>query len=213
MSARAPASHDGTKDQPAAEPGTAIEVVEHLHQTVDEMAEPLARLHAGRMCCSRGCAACCIDGITVFAVEAAFIRHSAAAVLLEKPHPPGRCAFLAGDESCRIYPFRPYVCRTQGLPLRYFEPGPEGEVVEFRDICPLNDPHGPPVEHLPEEQLWVIGPIEGRLAQAQHAFSEDQERVALRDLFTPASVRASFDGDGEPERSAGPEGEATPWRR
>ena len=47
-----------------------------------------------------------------------------------RPHPPGACAFLDGEGACRVYDSRPYRCRTQGLPLRWFDEGPFGEPVE-----------------------------------------------------------------------------------
>ena len=40
--------------------------IEDLHQSVDQDAGKLARRHAGRLQCARGCALCCVDGLTVF---------------------------------------------------------------------------------------------------------------------------------------------------
>lgn len=106
------------------------------------------------------------------------MRHHAS-VLDEAPHPDGACAFLDAEKRCRIYEHRPYVCRTQGLPLRWLEEDEEtDEVFEARDICPPNA-EGPPLEELPAEACWTIGPFEERLARQQN----DGERVALRSLF------------------------------
>ena len=83
------------------------------------------------------------DQITVFEVEAEVIRRHHADLLAEgEPHAEGACAFLDGEGACRIYEHRPYVCRTQGLPLRWLEEL-DGETVELRDICPLNDEDDP----------------------------------------------------------------------
>ena len=100
--------------------------------------------------------------------------------LLEKgaPHPPGGCAFLSPEGACRVYGDRPYVCRTQGLPLRWID-GDE----EHRDICELNLA-GVPLVSLPADHCWPIGPVESKLQELQAAMSAgDTPRVRLRDLF------------------------------
>lgn len=164
--------------------------IERFHSAVDEVAKPVAARHGERLRCRAGCHACCTDGITVFEVEADRIvaRHQE---LLEhgEPHAEGACAFLDGEGRCRIYEERPYVCRTQGLPLRWIEEDDDGGAYEARDICPLNDEGGPPLEELESESLWSIGPFEARLAERQRAVDGGQgRRVALRELFTRAAV-------------------------
>jgi Uncharacterised protein family (UPF0153). len=155
-----------------------------FYRQVDALAEKLSEIHAARLKCKRGCAACCVDEITVFEAEAENIRANHAELLRsEKPHEPGKCAFLDADNACRIYENRPYVCRTQGLPLRWFEEDFE-EIFEYRDICPLNEA-GEPLENLPEEQCWTIGDFESRLAALQAEFGAgEMRRVRLRDLFS-----------------------------
>jgi uncharacterized protein len=167
-----------------------------LRGEVDQEAERLAQLHRSRLRCRRGCAACCVDGITVFQVEAEDIRrHHADLLAAGMPHPEGACAFLDADGACRIYVHRPYVCRTQGLPLRWTEEADDGSVVELRDICPLND-EGAPIEALAPEACWTLGPFEGRLAELQcGSGTGEMARVRLRDLFagggsTPTSQEA-----------------------
>ncbi|MFO0737844.1 MAG: YkgJ family cysteine cluster protein [Labilithrix sp.] len=158
--------------------------VSRFHAAVEEAAAPVARANAARLHCRPGCADCCVDGLTVFAIEAAEIVAHHPSVLEEEPHPPGGCAFLDGAKRCRIYEHRPYVCRTQGLPLRWLEEDEEtDEVYEARDICPLNASPAAepltPLEELPPEECWSIGPFEERLAREQN----DGARVALRSLF------------------------------
>ena len=93
-----------------------------LHEDVDRAVEPLTELHRDRLQCRRGCADCCVDELTVFAVEAERIRRAHAVLLAEgEPAPVGRCAFLDAESACRVYDVRPYVCRTQGLPLRWLD--------------------------------------------------------------------------------------------
>ena len=163
----------------------AQDALRRLHAEVDRAAGALAERHRGRLRCGRGCAACCVDALTVFEVEAERIRRAHGALLAEgAPHAPGACALLGPEGECRVYADRPYVCRTQGFPLRWLEEVGEGdEIVEARDICPLNLP-GPPLETLPEDACWLLGPVEERLAALQHALDGGAgRRVALRSLF------------------------------
>lgn len=153
-----------------------------LHREVDREAVSLAARHSGRLRCGPGCAGCCLDGLTVLPVEAERIRRGAPEVLRERPFPVGGCAFLGPSGRCRVYPFRPYVCRTQGLPLRWFEEDDREEVRERRDVCPLNLP-GPRLDALDDGDLWTIGPYEERLVEIQERFGGSAERVRLRGMF------------------------------
>ena len=151
-----------------------------LHAEVDARAGALATRQAERLHCRRGCSACCVDDLRVFAIEAERIRAGHAELLARgEPHAPGACAFLDGAGACRIYADRPYVCRTQGLPLRWLD---ESARAELRDICPLNET-GPPLESLPEDDCFTLGPFEARLAALQAEHGAPGARVALRALF------------------------------
>jgi hypothetical protein len=162
--------------------------LEALHAEIDDAVRPLVALHGARLRCRLGCTRCCVDDLTIFEVEADRIRARAASVLDEAPRPAGACAFLGDDGACRIYAHRPYVCRTQGLPLRWFEDPPDAAPgTELRDICPLNEPDGPPIETLPAAACWTIGPTEARLAAlAAERDGATPRRVRLRDLVGPA---------------------------
>ena len=155
-----------------------------LYEEVDRGVQQLSTLHATRLVCRKGCHDCCVEGVTVFEVEAENIRRRHAEFLVEaSPHPEGACAFLDPAGACRIYEHRPYVCRTQGLPLRWVEQLPDGAPVEMRDICPLND-RGEPVETLPAQECWTIGYFEDRLARLQIAADGGElRRIALRAMF------------------------------
>jgi hypothetical protein len=120
----------------------------------------------------------------VFAVEAEHIRAAHGDLLRDgAPHAPGACAFLDADGACRIYAERPYVCRTQGLPLRWQEERPDGRgMVEHRDICPENEP-GPSITELPAEACWLLGPFEHELATLAERFAGNRTRIPLRTLF------------------------------
>jgi hypothetical protein len=163
----------------------AADWVERVHAVVDELVAPLVAAHGARLLCRSGCRGCCADGLSVFAVEAAVLRRHHAALLDGGiPGAEGACAFLDGDGACRVYPHRPYVCRTQGLPLRWLERDEDDAPVEVRDVCPLNAEGGPPLEELTAEECWTLGPFEERLAARQASLDGGaRERVLLRDLF------------------------------
>ncbi|GAC1589672.1 MAG: hypothetical protein NVS3B20_16800 [Polyangiales bacterium] len=171
------------------------DTIARIHADVDHRALHLHVLHAARLQCRRGCSACCVDGLTVFEAEAEHIRrHHADLLQSGAPHAEGACAFLDDEGACRIYAERPYVCRTQGLPLRWIdrrEGGREGAPVEFRDICPLNEENEEneglePIESLPVDDCFTLGPIEERLARLQLAATSGGQRTRLRDLFVTA---------------------------
>jgi len=163
-----------------------VDAIVALHAEIARDTRRLHVLHAARLECRKGCSSCCVDGLTVFEVEAELIRDRHAALLAANaPHAEGACAFLDADGACRIYEERPYVCRTQGLPLRWLEER-EGGVVELRDICPLNEA-GKPVEELDADACWTLGPVEERLGELQVASGAGPARIRLRDLFVDAS--------------------------
>jgi Fe-S-cluster containining protein len=167
----------------------ATDALIQLHKQIDARASEIALHHSQRLQCERGCQSCCVDDLTVFPIEAERIRASHEALLGDGiPHPPGACAFLDEDGACRIYADRPYVCRTQGLPLRWFAEGDSGGICERRDICPLNA-EGPALEELPEEACWLIGPVEFELATLQAEIRDpDEDRIPLRALFERAPL-------------------------
>lgn len=175
-----------------ADSGDLLLVLNDLYREVDVSANELGQIHESRLVCRRGCCMCCTDDLTVFEVEAENIRQNHRDFLASAtPHAVGACAFLDQEGACRIYQDRPYVCRTQGLPLRWLDEDDAGEFVEFRDICPLNDENQDvePIEELPADECWSIGPIEERLARLQLQFGDGElTRVPLRSLFlTPVS--------------------------
>ncbi len=171
-------------EQPGTEWQPILEALEAVYRDVEQEADRLAAVHAVRLQCRRGCAGCCVDELTVFEVEAENIRRHHEALLREGvPHAEGSCAFLDDAGACRIYPNRPYVCRTQGLPLRWIDEAPDGTPVELRDICPLNDA-GEPIESLSQEVCWTIGPFEARLARLQAQVDGGHlRRTPLRSMF------------------------------
>jgi len=165
-----------------------LEEILALHAEVDEAVSALLPRHGERIRCRSGCTDCCQDELTVTEVEADRIRAEHPALLSgAAPAPVGACALLGEGGACRIYHSRPYVCRTQGLPLRWIERvlAADGmEVFEYRDICPINDPGEPPVERMMPAHCWTIGPVEERLSmlQSRHPAGAGA-RIALRSLM------------------------------
>ena len=182
--------------------GSAVGDVVALHAAVSKESRRLHVLHAARLQCRKGCSRCCVDDLTVFAVEAVRIRDRHPELLATgAPHPAGACAFLDEHGACRIYAERPYVCRTQGLPLRWIEER-DGRAVELRDICPLNDA-GEPIEALAADACWTLGPVEHRLGLLQLSTGVS-ERTRLRDLFMTPSNGQTLDGSpSSPSSSSG----------
>lgn len=166
------------------DPDALPEALALFYEELDQRVQELYAMHATRLVCRKGCHTCCVEGLTVFEAEGENVRrHHADLLLGGDPHPEGACAFLDPEGACRIYEHRPYVCRTQGLPLRWIEEVADGAPVEMRDICPLND-QGEPLETLPAEACWTIGPFEGKLAGLQASVDGGElRRVSLRSLF------------------------------
>lgn len=173
-------SDNETKDKRES----SLDTLNAMYREVDSLSNHLAQIHKARLRCGRGCSSCCVDELTVYEIEAENIRrHNIDFLETATPHETGACAFLDEEGACRIYEQRPYVCRTQGLPLRWLEETEDDEIVELRDICPLNE-EGTPVENLEEEECWTIGIFEQRLADLQYELDGgEMRRVALRDLF------------------------------
>lgn len=164
-------------------------VLQVLHAEVDARAARVAARHEGQLACRPGCSGCCQDGLTVFPVEAQRIRDEYPEVLESSPGPRGGCAFLDASFRCRVYSARPYVCRTQGLPLRWIDEHDEnGEALtEARDVCSLNLVDRDLVA-LEADECFELGPFESRLAVLQAEAQRARpgvplERVPLRSLF------------------------------
>jgi Fe-S-cluster containining protein len=158
--------------------------VAEVHRRIDARVAPLVAHHGGRLHCRKGCSGCCTDDLTVFEVEADEIRRNYTDLLRSgEAHTPGACAFLSSEGLCRIYEHRPYVCRTQGLPLRWLEEDEAEDIVEYRDICGMSQDTLDPIA-LSEDECWLIGPFEEVLNDLQDlADGGAMRRVSLRSLF------------------------------
>lgn len=114
-------------------------------EEVDALCNRLVSIHRPHLSCRKGCCACCTD-ISVLAVEAYSIFRGVGTSLRgipesevislgteeellqsepsrdspkDSPRDSPGCVFLDSSGACRIYPYRPLICRTHGLPLLY----------------------------------------------------------------------------------------------
>ncbi|MBF9014540.1 MULTISPECIES: YkgJ family cysteine cluster protein [unclassified Oceanispirochaeta] len=97
-----------------------IALYRELLTEVSGEADRLNKLYDEYMVCRKGCADCCTD-LSVLPLEWYALnqaRENEAPVHIPEKNDPGRCSMLVND-SCLLYPFRPLICRTHGLPLLY----------------------------------------------------------------------------------------------
>lgn len=124
--------------------------------------------------CAPGCSSCCRK-FSIWPLEAALISGS--------PAFSGRsiggaeqCPLL-NDNRCAIYPQRPLICRTQGLPIGYVDETHEQIEVS---ACPLNFSADHPFEY---DDLLLLDPFNSRLAALNHAYCQQSGLAA--DLRLP----------------------------
>jgi len=112
-----------------------------LVNRVDELCRGVEEHLLGHITCAEGCSSCC-KAITLFPVEAEAVRQGVSSlpeVDAEniRSHAArgesGEVCPLLSENRCLIYPFRPIICRTHGLPILFSDNG-ERRV----DYCPSN---------------------------------------------------------------------------
>jgi hypothetical protein len=160
-----------------------------LYREVDALGLELIERLPRPLACRPGCCHCCPRDLTVLEIEAESIRRTVADGLRgQAPARAGR-AFLDEAGRCRIYPYRPYVCRTQGLPFRWFEENEHGEILESRDICETSA-GAVELGELAEDGLWLLGPFEARLVELAEAWGRGElRRRDLAGLFRELTAR------------------------
>ncbi len=99
-----------------------------LIQKIDALCNKINSIYREQIHCGKGCCNCCIGGLTLFPVEANYIKEKIKHKKIKPNVSKGSCVML-DKGNCQIYEFRPLVCRTQGFPLLY------GEELSF---CELN---------------------------------------------------------------------------
>lgn len=108
-----------------------------LRNEVSELSDKLSKLHKNEMACKKGCSECCMH-FSVLPIEyfsmLEELKENPPANYQELDEAADDCNFLHKD-LCQIYASRPFICRTQGLPLLFMSL--EGEEWEL-STCPLN---------------------------------------------------------------------------
>lgn len=84
---------------------------------VDAFAARVARTCGADLACGAGCTDCCVEGLRLRPVEAAYLAEGVAAgARPRQPGPATSCPLLL-DGRCLAYAHRPALCRTHGLPI------------------------------------------------------------------------------------------------
>lgn len=162
------------------------------------MVKQLTKLHGNRLVCGPGCSNCCVN-FAVFPVEFYAIlsemKETGLAPDALSFAESSSCGFLSGG-LCIIYPFRPIICRTHGLPILYIDDS-SGEVKWEVSFCELNFSGESKIE-FSEHMLLDIEKINAELYRINQDFiaSHDsgqahnsKKRIPLGDLaaqgYTP----------------------------
>lgn len=161
-----------------------------LRDEVDHLAADLERVHSQQVKCKKGCCECCLN-LSVWPVEFFSIldelrRDNDRQAVFNKA---ASCGFLCQDE-CIIYPYRPIICRTHGLPLVYWhdETNPPGYGVMF---CKHNFFDADRIDFGPANTL-NMEEINGQLARLNVDFISQLEdpnitpetRIELKELLS-----------------------------
>lgn len=163
---------------------------------VDAHAERVADRHDAHLRCQRGCTACCRQDLSVSRVEAERIilwlsRHGVPEAdpslgphddhdLFEALSGGEACAFLGPDGACGIYPVRPIICRTHGLPIQLAD--------QSRDTCPLNFTGPLPLQDVPAEDVIQLPLLNKTLALIERLHVEAVDEESGR--FPLSGIRA-----------------------
>lgn len=169
----------------------AIEEYRRLRDDVDRKAAELMEVHRERLCCRALCSDCCVN-LTVWPVEFFSIVEELKATKWPRPvwDEAASCGLLK-DGLCQIYPYRPIICRTHGLPLVYLhdEDRPDEYAISF---CEKNFV-GVDIEtfvftpdntlHLDEMNERLARINLGYLEEGAGAGFENRRRIELREIL------------------------------
>jgi uncharacterized protein len=168
---------------------------ERLVDKVDQHSARVTAAHSAAIACAGACTGCCHRELSVFPVEASAIRgwlgetrlpavqaprpEAHALSILELGPTPDPCVMLSDEGLCRIYPVRPLICRTHGLPLAVAD-----EEGLYADICPLSFDGGAGLAELEQDDFLVVDTLNSILAAVNAAYvaatGASPERVVLR---------------------------------
>jgi Fe-S-cluster containining protein len=168
----------------------AIQDYRRLRRLVDGECTKLELLHGRHLVCREGCCSCCTD-LTVFPVEFYSILAELREAGIKPVFDEGKsCGFLDKDDKCQVYPYRPIICRTHGLPVAFLnhDMDPPEMSVTF---CEKNFTNTDPMDYIfgPKNTL-NLEILNERLARINAAFMENcddqsitpHDRIPLREL-------------------------------
>jgi Fe-S-cluster containining protein len=155
-----------------------------LKDQIDRWVSATTALLGKHVVCRRKCDACCQKQFSVSAVEAYAIagnfRTLPAEVQIDVRRPKESCAFLL-DGECSIYPDRPVICRTYGLPAML--PPDQGSGVHW---CELNFTETESDFELPADTILGLEALNIKLAAINRLFLEetglDRVRIEMREI-------------------------------
>jgi hypothetical protein len=159
--------------------------IERLAALADEVDTDFAAIHerqAARMQCRAGCSSCCRSRLSITRVEEALLRrgletfsNERRAELAARTQDEGRemCPALDDDGSCGVYPFRPLICRSYGVPLRHRRAVPLVNP-PVTDVCDLNFTETP-LELLPAEDVFEQTALVEKLNEIDRDHCADHE--------------------------------------
>lgn len=150
----------------------AFSLYDKLMAPIDRVWASFRQNYRDHISCRPGCSSCCEKGITFFPLEVYWAAHNigndrplASRLAGLKLSQDSACGFLL-DEKCAIYPYRPMLCRTFGLPVMYME----GSRYLF-DICCKNL-EGMDIDELKLECVLNMDSLNSRLVSINRIFSE-----------------------------------------
>jgi Fe-S-cluster containining protein len=168
-----------------------IEEYRSLRSRINEEIRKLEGLHGADIACHQGCAGCCVN-LTVFPVEFfAILKDLKETHKLKKDFlfdESASCGFLNEEGLCRIYPLRPIICRTHGLPILFLNDSQEEPVWEV-SFCELNFRNKTGIEFT-EDTLLDIEIVNAELNRINDQFISSlsgnkyypQQRIQLKEL-------------------------------
>jgi Fe-S-cluster containining protein len=163
---------------------------------VDSVCHELEKLYREHLVCKPGCSQCCEVERTVCSVEAYIAEQQLLTLSSQKirrlkklhRHDDETCPMLLRNR-CVIYPARPIICRTHGLPILYRE-----AERAFVDYCRLNFTQLEQDHEFEEKAILDMNPFNVELVQIDKKFSEyvlgetwrpDNRRSLKKILFNP----------------------------
>ena len=172
---------------------TPRERLDALYARLDAFFDRVKARHGGPsgITCRAGCADCC-RRFSVTALEAEAVAEGARSLPEEvRSRVAARaraagvvCPALEEDGRCAVYAFRPSICRTHGLPIRFLAPSPRA--LPVLDACPRNfggvDLGGLPAEDVLDQAKvsTVIGALDAaRAAEVGRARGERVEMARV----------------------------------